>query len=299
MNPAFLIGAGSLMLASLAFQKRKMKPPMPTKPTPKKPGGGGSGGGSSEPTRTSDYQGELSGLSDDARQRSAELVALFRQGRAVMPFSVFETKKGPLRARLAVSSRAATVDGVRVSISERGLQEIADALGMHLLTPYLVDQIAKTADVKLTPKPQPWYGKKDGGDGSMTLARRIFDYDAIVSSELGGKSGELVANEGKDWVLEGFAFMNAGFNKGTNYGWFQPSGKPVQGIGRVHNLDHADYSQLVRLVSSFAQVSDDDGATYREASFEELVTSPKYFPLVSYERLPGARHPGVSSGQVV
>lgn len=279
-------GFGALLLSSMATKKPSGSKPSSKKPSPK------------GPTVESNYEGELSGLSDDAAQRSAELVSLFKQGRAVMPFTILETLKGDLRARLAVSSRAATIDGVRVSISERGLQQVADALGMHLLTPYLVDQIAKRADLKLVPQPQRWYGKKQGGDGTMTLARRIFDYDAIVNKELAGREGSLVANEGKDWVLEGYSFTNAGMNKGTNYGWFQPNGEPIQGIGRIHNLDHADYSQLVRLVSSVVSVSDDGGKTYRDASFEELLTSPKYFPLVSYERLPGARHPGVG-GMVV
>ena len=274
-------GFGALLLSSMATKK-----PSSSKPSPKKPSSKG-------PTMESNYQGELSGLSNNAAERSAELVSLFKQGRAVMPFTILETSKGDLRARLAVSSRAATVDGVRVNLSERGLQQVADALGMHLLTPYLVDQIAKRADLKLTPRPQAWYE-----DGSMGNLARMFDYNAIVNEELGGRQGTLVANEGKDWVLEGYSFTNAGMNKGTNYGWFQPNGKPIQGIGRVHNLDHSDYSQLVRLVSSVVSVSDDAGKTYRDASFEELLTSPKYFPLVSYERLPGARHPGVG-GMVV
>jgi hypothetical protein len=274
-------GFGALLLSSMATKKPSNSKPSPKKPSPK------------GPTVTSNYQGELSGLSNNAAERSAELVSLFKQGRAVMPFTILETSKGDLRARLAVSSRAATIDGVRVNLSERGLQQVADALGMHLLTPYLVDQIAKKADLKLTPRPQAWYA-----DGSMGNLARMFDYDAIVNEELGGRQGTLVANEGKDWVLEGYAFTAAGMNKGTNYGWFQPNGKPIQGIGRVHNLDHSDYSQLVRLVSSVVSVSDDGGKTYRNASFEELLTSPKYFPLVSYERLPGARHPGVG-GMVV
>lgn len=242
----------------------------------------------------SDYQGELSGLSDNAAERSAQLVSLFKQGRANMPFTILETSKGPLRARLAVSARAATIDGVRVNLSERALQQVADWYGMHLLTPYLVDQIAQRADLKLTPKPQAWYA-----DGSMGNLRRMFDYNEIVNQELAGREGTLVANEGKDWVIEGFAFTPAGENKGTNYGWFQPNGKPIQSLGRVHNLDHSDYSQLVRLVSSVASVSEDDGKTYRDATFKELLTSPVLYPLVSYERLPDARHPGVADGLAV
>ena len=241
------------------------------------------------PTMQSNYQGDLSGLSDNAAERSAELVSLFKQGRADMPFTILETAKGPLRAKLAVSSKAATIDGVRVNLSERGLQQVADALGMHLLTPYLVDEIQRRADLKLEPRPQAWYA-----DGSMGNLKRMFDYNEIVNQELAGRSGTLISNEGKDWVLEGFAFNDKGLNRGTNYGWFKQDGTPIQGIGRVHNLDHSDYSQLVRLVSSVASVSDDGGQTYRNVSFRELVTSPKYFPLVSYERLPDSRHPGVS-----
>jgi|GEM_PF-5136998 len=291
---ALLGGVGLVAFASL----KKGKTMAANYGPPKVPGTGeikppkGAGPKPSTPV-TSSYSGDLEGLSDSPVARSAEILSLIRQGRFEVPIVFLTTSKGPLRARLAVTGRALTVDGVRVSMTEQDQTLAADTLGAHLLTPFLVDEIWKRADVRLEPKTQAWYGGP-GGDGSMGTKRRVFDYNEIVEKELGEVPPEkLVASEGKDWVIDGYAFTPAGRIKGTNYGWHRKNGKPVQGLGRVHNLAHTDYSQLFRFVSSVVSLSEDDGQTWRDATFTELVSSPKLFPLVSYERLPAARHPGV------
>lgn len=278
-----LVGAASV-LAMAATKKKGPTVPANYGPPPKKK--------PPEPV-TSSYSGSLEGLSDNPVQRSAEFLSLIRQGRFEVPFVLFETSKGPLRARLAVTARALTVDGIRASMTEQDQTLAADALGAHLLTPFLVDELWKRADVRLEPKTQAWYGGA-GGDGSMATKRRVFDYDAIVDKELGDVPFEkIIASEGKDWVIEAFAFTPAGRSKGTNYGWHRKSGEKVQPLGRVHNLAHTDYSQLARFVSSAVSLSEDGGKTWRDATFTELASSPTLFPLVSYERLPAARHPGV------
>jgi hypothetical protein len=286
MKSGIWLGAGALLFLAAATSKK----PSPKKPVT--PPGKGKG-----PVVVSDYSGELSGLSSDPYTRSAEIVSLFKQGRGNAPLTIIETASGPYRAKLAVSSKAATIDGVRVNLSERELTNLADYFGAHLLTPKLVDVIQEKADLKLTPRPQAWYADGPGGRATMADTSRMFDYSKIVDEEAAGKTGTLTANEGKDWVLEGYAFTDRGKNRGTNYGWFK-NGAPVQPLGRVHDLDHTDYSQLVRLVSSYVQLSEDQGSTWRDATFEEIVTSPKLFSLVSYERLPAARHPGVLSGSL-
>jgi len=290
MNQAAVLGivGGALVLAAVAGRKSGAKKPS---------GGKGSSGGGkvTGPVVESRYSGDLEGLSDNPVQRSAEILNLIRIGRFDAPFVRLETSKGPLRARLNVSGRALRVDGVRVSMNEADQQRAADALGAHLLTPFLVDEIWKQAKARLEPKPQVWYA-----DGTMAKRGRVFDFDAIVSAEAAKKSPgdfDLVSGEGKDWVLDSFAWSKP--SQATNYGWHRPSGEKYQPLGRVHNLAHTDYSQLSRFVSSVAEVSEDGGQTWRTASFEELLTSPTLFPLVSYERLPAARHPGVPGGVLV
>lgn len=280
MNPLFYVAA----LAAAAYAASR-----------KRSSSTGTGGDVKPATFT---EGSLQNLPDDPVLRSAVIAGIIRGGNYDAPFTILEVARGPLRARLRVSSRALRVDGVRVSLTERDQTQVADFLGAHLLTPKLVEEIYRQADVQLRPRPQPWYHRSAGGDSSMGTARRVFDYDRIVTEELGGRDGRLVANEGKDWVVDGYAFTAAGKARGTNYGWVLPNGKLIQGIGHVHNLDHTDYSQLSRFVWESADVSLDGGKTYRPTTFGAILSDAKLFPLVSYERIPAPRHPGVPLGAV-
>jgi len=278
---------GWLLLApkrAVAAVSGGAKPPAkpdgtPTMPSSSKP----------SPAVPTVYEGELSDLSNDPVKRSAQIRQMIMGGKFDgAQWHRLETSDGPRRARLYVSPRALTIDGVRVSMTERDQQKVADYLSAHLLTPFLVDRILASADVVVPAKPQQWWK-----DNTMGNAKRVFDYDAIVSAEMGNvPADKLVANEGKDWVLDAYAFSSSGASTGTNYGWFM-NGKPLQPIGHVHNLDHTDYSQLSRFVFSGAEVSEDNGETWRSSSFEEIVTSPELYRLASAQKLPAARHPGV------
>lgn len=256
------------------------------------------------PKMASNYRGSLLELSDDPVTRSQQILDLVRAGRGEYRYAVIETASGEKRARIPVFADALAIDGVRVNVTARAEQQIADALGAHLLTQKLADEIHRQADLRLNPMPQGWYADGPGGRATMSELRRMFDYQRILENAVGDVSYKLATNIGKDWLLDSAQFQ-AGKNPrnglpwnqiGTNYGWFERNGKPLQPMGRAHSIDHGDYSQLVRLVSKDIEVSDDGGKTYRPALFSDILTDPQYFSLVSYERLPSARHPGVVEG---
>lgn len=230
----------------------------------------------------------------DAAGRSAAVLQAVKDGRADLDWFTIGTTAGNLRARIRVSN-AMRVDGVIVNADQRAYQEVADYLGLVSFTPKLADEVYKQSTVRIAPQAQIWYK-----DGSMGLTRRMVDYSGIIDSAVDGRSG-LVDNPGKYWVLVA-ALWAAGTNPKTgipwrssaaNYGWYQTLTNLLQGLGFAHNLAHADYSQVFRYWDPDVQASDDGGMTWQSIDGRTMLTSPKWYPLVSAQQLPGYRHPGV------
>lgn len=62
--------------------------------------------------------------------------------------------------------------------------------------------------------------------------------------------GALVADVGKDWILDnGISVRSA-----VNYGWRQLNGVPLQTLGHRHDASHWDYSQVLRVVQRRAML---------------------------------------------
>lgn len=62
--------------------------------------------------------------------------------------------------------------------------------------------------------------------------------------------GALIADVGKDWLLD-----NGIVRRGAvNYGWRSLTGAPLQPLGHMHDAAHWDYSQVLRLVSRGAHL---------------------------------------------
>lgn len=242
---------------------------------------------------------ELSKLSDEPAKRSAELLAMIRNGRGAYRTAEVESRKGNRVLVFKIMAEPLKVGDVYVSLTERDLQKAADALDMVLLTPKMVDLAHEQADLILQPMPQgSWVT-----DGSMGKASRMLDYSNLITSTIGGRSFRLLSNAGKDWVLDAQVFRPGNYPttgtpwkyRAANYGWFKSkkTSDPWQGLGHRHDLDFTDYSQLARLADRKARLSEDGGATFKTVSLAEVLTSPKLYDLASYELLFGSRHPGV------
>ena len=249
----------------------------------------------------------LEGLSDDPATRSSQILSLVVQGKAVMSMATITVYplmgEKSVVAKLQVSSRAMTIDGIRVSVNQKDLQHIADYYGGHILTQKIADDINRLADVRIEPQTQRWF---EDTPNSMARLYRMFDYDQIVSNAIGSKKGNLYANEGKDWVLSlenSLAGVNAKTgiewkNTATNHGWYKNTGAynlgdPIQLAGHQHDINHVDYSQLARIVLSDMEISIDGGSTYTKTTLANVLKDPKLYQAVSYNILNDARHPGV------
>lgn len=246
----------------------------------------------------------LENLTDDPARRSAQILSLVLQGKAEMPKATIINKLGKdIVAKIQVSSKVMTIDGVRVSVNQFDLQHIADYYQGHILTQKLADDINRQADVRIKPQNQPWSNDKPV---SMGRAYRVFDYNEIVTNAIGNKNGKLYTNEGKDWVLDMNLFLSGKNAKtglewkvtGTNHGWYRNNGDyingdPIQSAGHMHDMYHTDYSQLARIVFKDVELSTDGGQTYQKTTFSKILESPEFYKLISYTKGVKDRHPGV------
>jgi hypothetical protein len=150
-------------------------------------------------------------------------------------------------------------DSVRVSTTPRTMQQVADMLNCVLPTQRVCDLVWAQATVRATPdilKASP-----DMGDTSWMV-----EYNTAVDKKVAGQAG-LIENTGKNWCLTNKLVGHPG--QAANYGWYDASApyhsgpqergpyKVWQPLATAHNLDHVDYSQVVRLVSRVCFV---DGA---------------------------------------
>lgn len=146
---------------------------------------------------------------------------------------------------------------IRVPLSALGAQAVADAVGMHLVTPTIVDAVEASAEVLLDALPWgPPY------DASMLSVARVLEHNRWIEDghedirgrPCRGREGRrgLLAGAKKDVVLSNRLELQP--HQVAIYGW-----RRIQPLSLVHEASYADYSHGVRLVSLDCQV-DGDGA---------------------------------------
>lgn len=165
-----------------------------------------------------------------------------------------------------------TIDGLRVPMSARTAQKIADYFKMKLPTAKMSKQIWDAADVKIRPTPL-----SSSGFTSKTTNKRysaedvvkhkINDSDAAVHySELIQAEIDKYKNKGKPNLIAGHMkdlIAPVGDPNKTGYiGWYDPkTGKPIEQTGRTgHGIDHwGEYGAGTRLISSDVVVTMPNG----------------------------------------
>jgi hypothetical protein len=165
---------------------------------------------------------------------------------------------------LAIGNNA---DFVRMPMNPLTAARIADAFGCALPTRKLVDDIYRTATVKLAPKP-------------LTMNREspatFLQHNAIIEEQRSGSDlGKLVAGHKKDVVVTNRLAEKP--NRVAIYGWHQLDGQPIQPLTIVHVDWYVDYSHGVRLMKRAVTV---DGKTQ---DVRQVLLSPSLSPLSSDE----------------
>jgi hypothetical protein len=175
-------------------------------------------------------------------------------------------------------------ESVRINVTPTTAQRIADALEAVLPTPKICDLVWDHADVCIPPSFQP-------PGATMAFTSRMLQHHRAVEAKVAGRAG-LIENVGKHWVIT--ERLTDDKDHAANYGWYDPHAPNLRGVYRVwqnvglaHNLEHVDYSQVLRLVRRTCEV---DG---EEMDIADVLADPGLAGLVSDEgplaffRIPG------------
>ena len=205
-------------------------------------------------------------------ERERLILQTIRRGQHLPPVWLeVPTRHGDHEGRLFVAADALRVghaeDAIRVNATAETTQHIADHLGTVLPTSRICDLVWQHAHVRLTPSTQV-------PDAQMANTDRMVRHSREVDAKRRGRCG-LIANVGKHWVLSNRLQGRPG--TAANYGWFRADGSPIQTLGIQHNIQHVDYSQVIRLVRRDMIV---DG---RVRDIQEVGADPDLAGLVSSE----------------
>jgi hypothetical protein len=200
-----------------------------------------------------------------------------------------------------VFADALSIDGVRVSVSARTAQGVADLLGYSLLTARLADLAWLSRTVTLLPLPADVVTQTDAAE-SAAIASALAK---ALAAQPGSSSG-LVQTVGKHWIIDNETAgkrAKDGTPAACNYGWHFPGAtfdgrawepavttpyRVIQGRGWAHGVDHVDYSQTCVLVSRACVV---DG---QAADVGDVLGSAELAPLASHQGIVRVRRqPGI------
>lgn len=175
-------------------------------------------------------------------------------------------------------------EAVRINVTPRTAQRIADALEAILPTPRICDLVWEQADVRIPPSFQ-------AANATMAHTSRMLQHHRAVEAKVAGRTG-LIENVGKHWVIT--ERLTEEQDRAANYGWYDHAAPTLRGahriwqnVGLAHNLEHVDYSQVLRLVRRTCEV---DG---EEMDITDVLADPDLAGLVSDEgplsfwRIPG------------
>ncbi|MEO7264272.1 MAG: hypothetical protein ABIW38_05135 [Ferruginibacter sp.] len=126
----------------------------------------------------------------------------------------------------------------RINISPMAAQKIADSFHCFLPTKKMVDDIYRSAVIKL--EPMPMYAFRDS---SPTM----YQHHLIIEGQRNGRKG-LIAGIKKDLVISEKLLPDSKQFHVAIYGWHQLNGIPIQTLYTGHISSWVDYSQGTRLI---------------------------------------------------
>jgi hypothetical protein len=129
-------------------------------------------------------------------------------------------------------------DWARVNITPYAAQKIADSIDCFLPTKKMVDDIYKSAKIKL--EPVPMYALRDS-------TPTMYHHHLMIEGQRRGRKG-LIAGIQKDVVISGKISRDPKPDRVAIYGWHKLDGTPIQPLYTGHIYWWVDYSQGIRLV---------------------------------------------------
>lgn len=169
-------------------------------------------------------------------------------------------------------------DFVRVPLSPRAAQIIADRTRTSLPTSKISDAVWAAADLRMLPQPIP-------PSEAMTTIPVFASHHSLIEAlwPSGIPSGVLVAGIKKDVVLTPRLADDS--DHVAIYGWHEQDGSPIQPLYTGHVDDWVDYSHGIRLVSRRVVIDGveqdlhdllQDSSRWRLVSDEGPMRAPRY-----------------------
>jgi len=238
----------------------------------------------------------------------AGILDRIRKGDFTITWGEVTSEANGHKAIFRVFADALKIDGVRISVSAKLAQTIADMLGCVLPTPKIADLIWQQRAVTLPPFPLT---QTTADVAIMSTKRRMILHSSLIDQALAkqGNPQGITATVGKLWVIDNDLLQKAA-GTAENYGWHFAGNsfggasweacasggcRLIQGRGWAHPNTHIDYSQILILVSRICYV---DGHMMDIAT---LLSTPEFAPLATHDgnALKLLRQPGAPEAQSI
>jgi hypothetical protein len=183
--------------------------------------------------------------------------------------------------------------GVRINVSARLQQQLADLLSCRLMTARISDLCWLAKTLKLVP-----HTRNNCPTSTAAMKETSAEIDRDIDKLGGRPPGAIVCTGGKDWILDNDFERHPG--KGVNYGWHLtgtlwsasatlPGVRVIQPPSTFHDFSHDDYSQRCRLVSRQALLNGEP------IDLDLLLTHPTLSKLLSHQGpMKFLRQPGIT-----
>ncbi|MFA5758411.1 MAG: hypothetical protein WC942_03415 [Clostridia bacterium] len=194
-------------------------------------------------------------------KREDKIIEAVRNGTAQYNFADLIWKEGENEIKLRVFEDALKIDGVRINVTAKTQQQIADLLNCILPTAKIYDIVWHLCPQKLQPHPRQ----------ISTTTKAMIEHSQAIDKTLKtipNQSG-IKSTIGKTWIIDNSLVTKPG--KACNYGWHILNklfsgikGSPcasliknpntnvpwhmIQSRGWAHDINHVDYSQICFLV---------------------------------------------------
>ena len=247
------------------------------------------------------------GFPDDLKARHQFILDSVDSGNYELEWTPIEIESNEHKVQIFVTKDVLKINGIRINVSARLQQQIADILDVSLPTAKISDIIFDNADIILTPNTRTITSSTEAMiEYSQLLDEQIAD----ECTKLGISEFTLAATLGKDWCLDN----KANSTHGVNYGWNIKSVsnswkcipiypccslmkdpvtciyyKVIQQPSNWHNLDQDDYSQKARYIKKNICILDEE-----TTNLSYILTTPELASLLSYDGvIKNLRQPGV------
>ena len=229
------------------------------------------------------------------RKWEAEALDMIAKGQIAQPAFIevpVRTPDGAHEGRFFAAGDYLSVgeggDYMRMPLTPRSAQLVADLFSVQLPTSKMVDAIWAASEVKLDPQPE--------NPNRFVNLPQMLDHsrkvDAQLAQRAGGRAFRGLAGQKKDVVIS----RNMPPGKVVIYGWHRPDGTHIQPRSSIHAEDYLDYSHGIRLVSPNMVVDGKDvlvvdvlkdPALSALLSDEGPITRPRYGrePELSYQAM--------------